>query len=123
MATTAVTAIVDEQLNREATAILARIGMTVDEAIRLLLTQVVEHHDLPFHSFDANAPGAPPYSEIGEGKRFATYDAWFRAEVDEGIREADDPNCVWISQEEMKRRMGVLRAEWATRIPETDFAR
>ncbi len=30
------------------------------------------------------------------------YDKWFRAEVEEGIREANDPNTVFYTQEEME---------------------
>lgn len=41
------------------------------------------------------------------------HDAWFRAEVEEGIREADDPNTVWIPHEEvmadLEKRIAELR--------------
>ena len=30
------------------------------------------------------------------------YDKWFRAEVEEGIREADDPSAIFYTQEEME---------------------
>ncbi|WP_345796582.1 hypothetical protein [Castellaniella sp. MT123] len=30
----------------------------------------------------------------------AAYDAWFRAQVDAGIKEADDPATKWVSHEE-----------------------
>jgi hypothetical protein len=46
------------------------------------------------------------------------YDAWFRAEVEAGLREADDPNTIWVTQEEMKRGMALRRAEWARRAKE-----
>jgi antitoxin component of RelBE/YafQ-DinJ toxin-antitoxin module len=45
MASTAVTAIVDKTLSREA-AVLAEIGMTVDEALQLLLRQVASTQTL-----------------------------------------------------------------------------
>jgi hypothetical protein len=41
------------------------------------------------------------------------YDAWFRSEVEAAVRKADDPNAVWISQEEVKRDFATRRAEWA----------
>jgi DNA-damage-inducible protein J len=112
-----VQATVDSALRDQAAAVLAEIGMTLDDAVRLLLTQVVEQHDLPLSLYrpDSNMPGTPPYAEIGDGKRFATYNDWFVSEVNAAVREADDPNCVWVSNEEVKRRMALRRAEWAKR--------
>jgi predicted transcriptional regulator len=39
------------------------------------------------------------------------YDAWFRAEVEQGIREADDPNVERIPHEE-------VRARWTAQLTE-----
>ncbi len=113
-----VQATVDSALRDQAAAVLAEIGMTLDDAVRLLLTQVVEQHDLPLSLYrpDPNMPGAPPYAEIGDGKRFATYDDWFVSEVEAAVREADDPNCVWISHEEVGRRSAALRADLLKRL-------
>ncbi|MBY5409720.1 hypothetical protein HFO98_14825 [Rhizobium leguminosarum] len=41
----------------------------------------------------------------------AEYDTWFREQVEEAIREADDPNAVWISAQDAEERMDKLRAE------------
>lgn len=35
----------------------------------------------------------------------AVYDAWFRAEVEAGIKEADDPETEWVSNEDAMARM------------------
>lgn len=43
----------------------------------------------------------------------AEHDAWFRAEVEKGLREADDPNAEWISNEDVERMMAEHRAGWA----------
>ena len=43
----------------------------------------------------------------------AAYDAWFRREVEEALRRADDPDAEWLSQEEVQRLMATRRAEWA----------
>jgi hypothetical protein len=51
------------------------------------------------------------------------YDAWFRSEVEAGIREADDPNAVWVSNEEVNREMSLRRAEWSRRAKQKDSAR
>lgn len=47
------------------------------------------------------------------------YDKWFRAEVEEAIREADTPGAVFYTQEEMKGR---LRDEFIASLsnPEVD---
>lgn len=45
----------------------------------------------------------------------AAYDKWFRAEVEQGIKEANDPNTKWISHEDAKKSWAKQRAEWAKR--------
>lgn len=42
----------------------------------------------------------------------ATHDAWFRAEAEQAVREADDPNADWVSDEEVRRRSAEHRAKW-----------
>jgi uncharacterized protein YfaT (DUF1175 family) len=34
-----------------------------------------------------------------------SYDEWFVRQVKEGLREADDPNTVWVSNEEVFRKI------------------
>lgn len=45
----------------------------------------------------------------------AEHDAWFRAEVEQAIREADAPDAVWIPNEEVERKSELRRAEWLSR--------
>ena len=42
----------------------------------------------------------------------AKYDAWFREQVEIGMREADDPNTVMIPHEDVVRHLQKLRKEW-----------
>jgi hypothetical protein len=42
----------------------------------------------------------------------AAHDAWFRAEVQQALKEADDPNTVWASNEEVEREAAEHEAEW-----------
>ena len=42
----------------------------------------------------------------------AAHDAWFRREVEEALRKADEPGAVWVSQEEVERLMADRRAQW-----------
>ena len=46
----------------------------------------------------------------------AEHDRWFREQVQIGLREADDPNTVWISNEEMEKEWEEMRAELEGRI-------
>lgn len=42
----------------------------------------------------------------------STHDAWFRAEVERAVQEADVPQAKWISHEEAKERSAIQRSEW-----------
>ena len=43
----------------------------------------------------------------------AAHDAWFRAQVERGLQEADDPNTQWISNEAVKATSAKRRAAWS----------
>ena len=58
-------------------------------------------------------PKASIDPETAQADAASVHDAWFRAEVEAAVREADDPNTVWVSNEEVKRRFALRRAEWA----------
>ena len=56
MATNAlVQARIDKAVKDEATAVLAAMGLTVSDAVRLLLTKVAREHVLPFDPLIPNA--------------------------------------------------------------------
>jgi hypothetical protein len=40
------------------------------------------------------------------------YDAWFREQVEEGLREAADPNTRWVTQEEVRANMLQQHERW-----------
>jgi len=46
----------------------------------------------------------------------AKYDAWFKKQVELGLHEADDPNTLMITHEEVMRNLTELRKEWKTRV-------
>ena len=71
---------VDAQLKAEATQALAGVGLTLSEAVRILLTRIVSERGLP----------------AGLASDPAAYDAWFRARV----REALDDTRPAISHEQ-----------------------
>ena len=72
---------VDAQLKAEATQALAGVGLTLSEAVRILLTRIVSERGLP----------------AGLASDPAAYDAWFRAKV----REALDDTGPAMSQEQV----------------------
>jgi hypothetical protein len=45
----------------------------------------------------------------------AAFDKWFRAEVEQAIQEADDPNTKWISNDDVKAESAKRRAIWSQR--------
>lgn len=42
----------------------------------------------------------------------AAYDKWFSAEVEQAIKEADDPATKWVSNEAVKAKSAKRRAAW-----------
>ncbi len=46
----------------------------------------------------------------------AEHDKWFRAQVEEAIREADDPNTKWVAHEDVEDSWAKKRAELVKRI-------
>lgn len=60
-------------------------------------------------------PGREVGSDRAEALRrtheAATYERWFLERVEEAIRQADDPNAVWIPHEVIKEEMAHERAE------------
>ena len=45
-----------------------------------------------------------------------SHDAWFREQIRQGLKEADDLNTRWISHEEMKADWAKQRATLVERI-------
>ncbi len=80
MAALSRTVVVDEDVDREASEILAQIGMSVDDAFRLLLTQVVHDGCLPFSLHVPNATTVAAMEELnrGEGTPYTSLDELFR---------------------------------------------
>jgi DNA-damage-inducible protein J len=55
-------------------------------------------------------------AEQVEKDQAAAYEAWFRSEVEKGLRQANDPNAVWHTQEEIESETERQCAEWQARI-------
>jgi DNA-damage-inducible protein J len=80
---------IDTDVKERAAAVLDSVGLTVSDAVRILLTRTANEGALPF---------APANN--------AAHDAWFRAKV----REALDDTRPGISHQEAEKRMAKRRA-------------
>ena len=80
MATTMVHIRVDEKVKKRAAKTLAAMGMSVSDAVRILLIRVAAEKALPFHVRVPNATtvNAMQAADRGEGKRFKTPEALFK---------------------------------------------
>ncbi len=67
---------VDETIKEEASAVLATMGLTVSDAVRLLLTRIAREKALPFAPLTPNAQTVAAMKEARRGKaaRFNSVD-------------------------------------------------
>jgi DNA-damage-inducible protein J len=81
---------IDPALKERAAAVLDMMGLTVSDAVRILLTRVANEGALPFDF--AIDP--------------ATHDAWFRAKVREALEDPRDP----VAADEVEAHFAKRRA-------------
>lgn len=72
---TYVRARIDTKTKKRATAALESMGLSVSDAIRLLLVRVAHDHKLPFEVRGAETRKAIAELETGKGKKFRGVDA------------------------------------------------
>ena len=58
---------IDEQIKEEAAAVLATMGLTVSDAVRLMLTRVAREHNLPFNPLIPNEETVAAMKEARRG--------------------------------------------------------
>jgi DNA-damage-inducible protein J len=63
---------IDPKVKRRASAVLERMGITVSDAVRILLTRTANEGSLPFELVHSTA----------------AHDAWFRSKVAEAINDS-----------------------------------
>ena len=59
---------IDGKIKEEASTVLAAIGLTVSDAVRLMLTRVAQDHALPFDPVTPNAKTIAAMKEYRKGK-------------------------------------------------------
>lgn len=84
---------INTAIKLEAQALLEKFGLTMSEAIRLFLHQVVIDKGLPFQ---VKLPAEAAQE----------HDRWYRSQVEEALRTADDPTTEFVSHEK-------VRSHWA----------
>ncbi len=62
-----VTTRIDGKIKEEAALVLAEIGLTISDAVRLMLTRVAREHALPFEPFTPNAETVEAMLEARRG--------------------------------------------------------
>ncbi len=82
---------IDEDVKQRATAVLNNMGLTVSDAVRILLTRVANEGALP----------------AGLTVDTAAHDAWFRAKVQEAL---DDPRPA-MPHDQVEAHFAQRRAE------------
>jgi DNA-damage-inducible protein J len=80
---------IDEQIKENASATLSRFGMTISDAVRILLTNIAKKDALP--------------DGIASDKN--SYDAWFRAKVQEAL---DDPSPLVPHEQAMEEMQAII---------------
>ena len=71
---------VDEKVKQQATEALAAMGLSVSDAVRMLLVRTAAEKALPFDVRIPNAKTAKAIKELdsGKGKRFESLEALFK---------------------------------------------
>ena len=71
---------IDAETKKRAAAALAEMGLSISDAIRLLMHRIADERRLPFEVKAPNAATAQAMEELakGKGKRFSGADALFK---------------------------------------------
>ena len=97
-----------------------RLFRRLDTLVSYLKDVGIAEFDVDATAYEPDAARAATRPDRAEALRktheAAAYDAWFREEVQMALDEADDPNTVWVSHEEVKEDMRRQRIELLARL-------
>lgn len=95
-----------------------RLFKRMETLISYLKNVGISRFDVDAADYAPDAAGSRP--DRAEAMRrtheAAAHDKWFRGQVGDAIREADDPKTEWISHDVVKQDMARQRAELLARI-------
>ena len=106
MSETVIRARIDSRIKLEAQTLLERFGLTMSDAIRLFLHQVVIEKGLPFQV-------RLPKAEAIE------HDRWFRSQVEAALTEADKQGTAFIPHDTVRDRWTAKRQALASKAGKT----
>jgi DNA-damage-inducible protein J len=98
MATARISVNVDGEIKQNAQRILGEIGMDLTTAVDLLLRTIVREERIPFDLRTKNA-----YREEAHRQ-------YVREELAKSMAEANDPNTVWLSHDDVMAKLKQQRA-------------
>lgn len=93
---------IDSSIKLEAQELLKRFGLTMSDAIRLFLHQVVIEKGLPF---EVKLPKAQALE----------HDRWFRSQVEAALTDADRPETVFVQHDTVHEQWAAKRLALAKR--------
>ncbi|EJC85188.1 hypothetical protein Rleg4DRAFT_7828 [Rhizobium leguminosarum bv. trifolii WSM2297] len=94
-----------------------RVFKRIDTLVSYLKDVGISQFDVDAADYVSATTSRPDRAEaLRRTHEAAEYDKWFREQVEEAIREADDPNTVWIPHEVVKEEMARERAELVARL-------
>ncbi len=102
MSETVIRSRIDSSIKLEAQVLLERFGLTMSDAIRLFLHQVVLEKGLPFQ---VKLPKADALE----------HDRWFRSQVEAALTEADKPETAFVSHATVRKQWSAKRQALAKR--------
>ena len=98
----------------------ARIFRRMEALVSYLKDVGIERFDVDAADYEPEGGKAHARPDRAEAMRraheAAAHDRWFREQVEEAIKEADDPNTEWVPHEVVKQDMARQRAELLARI-------
>ncbi len=104
MTDTVIRSRIEASIKIEAQMLFDGMGLSMSEAIRLFLHQVVAEKGLPF-----------PVKLSKEAAE--EHDRWFRRQVKSAVEEADHPGAAFIPHAQVRSRWAAKRKELAQRTP------
>lgn len=98
---------IDSAIKLEAQSLLSKFGLSMSDAIRLFLHQVVMEKGLPF------AVRLPEEAA-------KEHDRWFRLQVEAALKKADNPKADFTPHDSVHARWNRKRKELQSRVGKAD---
>jgi uncharacterized protein YjiS (DUF1127 family) len=103
-----------------------RVFRRMETLVNYLKDIGIQRFDVDVAEYEAEGGKAHSRPDRAEALRraheAAAHDRWFREQVEVALKEADDPDTVWVSNEDAKTGWAKKRAELAQRIAAGDRA-